>query len=317
MARLVPLAPGSTADSILVEGQAMPEPGERTLIVRENVVSPGYFRTMGIPLIRGRDFTDEEAWERGGAIIINKALAEQLFGDEEPLGRRVTTGFEWRTGYADEKTIPWFTIVGVTGNSVQRSLDQEIASEMFHPYINPYSDITSSSTTFVVRGPTRVLASIREAMAERDPNVAIGSVATVDEIAARSLAPRRLSLGLVTAFAAAATLMAAIGLYGTLAYAAAQRVREIGVRMSVGARRQDILMMFLGEAVVIAGAGVALGTIAAITLWNWMASMLFQVHPWDPGGYAAAILVVTAVALAASLIPAIRASRTDPVDSLR
>jgi ABC-type antimicrobial peptide transport system permease subunit len=209
------------------------------------------------------------------------------------------------------------TIVGVVGNAVQNSFEQEVLIEMFHPYINPYNVISDSSAVFVVRGRPEPLASIRQVIANADPGVAISNIATMDEIAGRSLASRRLSLGLFAAFAGAATLMAAIGLYGTLTYAASQRVREIGVRMSLGARRMDLFLMFLREAGVLTTLGILIGTVSALAAGSWMSAMLFEIPQWDLQSFTSAIVLVTAVALGSSLIPAIRASRTDPVDSLR
>lgn len=317
IARMVPLVPRSMGDSILVEGRPMPKPGEQALVVRENVISSGYFRTMDIAFVQGRDFTEEEVWERGGVIIINKALADGLFPNENPIGRRVTTGYEWRTGYAGEKTIPWFTIVGLVENAVQRGLDREIAGEMFHPYINPYYVVSDASTTLVIRGRPDILLSVREIASGIDRDAAISNVASMDEIADRTLAARRLSLGLFTAFGVVALLIAAVGLYSSVAYAASQRVREVGIRITMGANRSDIVQLFLKESAILTIAGVLLGAAAALTFGGWMSSMLFEVKPWDPVALIAAIVLVLIVAFAASLVPALRASRARVVDLLR
>jgi putative ABC transport system permease protein len=314
---MIPLVARSSSDSIIVEGRPLPNPGEQALIVRENVISPGYFRSMGIPLIRGRDFLEEEAWDRGGAIIINHALAERLFPGEDPLGRRVSTGYEWRQGYVGDSTLPWFTIVAVVANAVQRNLDQEVAAEMFHPYINPYNVMPDGSATLVVRGRPDVLPSVRAVVERIDASAAISNVAAMDEVVARALAPRHVSLGLFAAFAVVAVLLAAIGLYGALAYAVGLRAREIGVRLSMGARRLDVALMIVGEAGMLLAIAVSVGAAAALGLGRWMSSMLFAIEPWNPPAFATAIAVVTVAALTASVIPAIRASRVDPAELLR
>lgn len=317
LARMVPLAQGSTGDSIIVEGRPLPMAGEEALIARENVVSRGYFQALGIPLVRGRDFSEEETWLRGGAIIINQALADRLFPGENPLGRRVTTGYEWRTRYVGESTLPWFTIVGVAANAVQGNLEREIASEMFHPYVNPYSVVPAGSITLLARGRSDVVPSVRAALARIDPAAAITGVASAGEIARRALAPRRYSLFLFGVFAGAATLIAAIGVYGSMAYAANQRQREIGIRFALGARPGELAWMFLAEAATLAVAGIAIGTVAALALGNTISSQLFQVRPWDPLALGVGVATVAAVALAAGVIPAIRASRVNPVELLR
>jgi putative ABC transport system permease protein len=317
LTRLVPLARGGTSDSIIVEGRPLPKLGELGLVVRENVISRGYFQALGLPLVRGRDFTEEETWLRGGVIIINQALADRLFPGEDPLGRRVSTGHEWRIGYQGESTLPWFTIVGIAANAVQRDLDREIAGEMFHPYINPYSALPSPSLTLLARGRLDILPDVRAALVRIDPLAAITNVASTEEIAHRALAPRRYSLFLFVVFAGAATLIAAIGVYGSMAYAASQRQREIGIRLSMGARRGEVARMFLAEAAALTLAGIAIGTAAALVLANAMASQLFQVRPWDPLALAVGVATVTAVALAAGVIPAIRASQVNPVELFR
>jgi ABC-type antimicrobial peptide transport system permease subunit len=208
-------------------------------------------------------------------------------------------------------------IVRIAANAVQRTLDREIAGEMFHPYINPYSALPSPSLTLLARGRNDVVPAVRAALATIDPLAAITNVASADEIAHRALAPRRSSLFLFCVFAGAATLIAAIGVYGSMAYAASQRQREIGIRFAMGARRGDVAWMFLAEAAALTGAGLAIGTVAALALANAMSSQLFRVTPWDPLALAAGVTTVAVVALAAGVIPAIRAARVNPVELFR
>ena len=269
-------------------------------------VSPGYFKTMNIPLLRGRDFTDADDDKAPHVLIISQGTAKAFWGAGDPIGRTLNRS-------ADPKTP--FTIIGVVGDVRDTALNQE-APEMYYPL----AARASALTDVVVRtdqSPGSLLPAVRQKIAELDPQLALANIRTMDEWVSNSAAQPRLNTMLLSVFASIALLIASIGIYGVLAYSVSQRTTEIGLRMALGATPADVLRLIAGEALRVTIAGIAAGLLGAIALGKVLSGLLYEVPPRDLATYGATAAVLTVVALAASLIPAFRAARVHPMVALR
>jgi predicted permease len=290
-----------------VEGQPVsPEGPPLTLFY---AVSEGFFDAMGIPLLRGRYLTSDD--RRGGhrVIVISQALAEQSFPGENPLGRRIRVG----QGNND-----WREIVGVVGNVKQTGLDEKPRAQVYESYLqHPYF----SAFSIVVRSaggePTAVVPPIRQILRALDSELPLARVRTLEELVETTVRPQRFSTTLIGAFGAAALLLAAVGVYGVIAYTVGLRRQEFAIRVAHGARPADIARLVLGNAAGMALAGIAIGAAAAWLLRGLLQALLFEVSAADAGTYAGMAAVLATVALAASAIPALRATRVDPITALR
>jgi putative ABC transport system permease protein len=272
-------------------------------------VSPGYIETMRIPLRRGRAFTADDRDGTMPVALINESFARRRFADADPIGKRLHVGPTDRTP---------FTIVGIVGDVKQLSL---AVSETAAVYI-PASQwrFADNVMSLVVRARGRAVAlapAIREAIWSVDKDQPIVRVATMDDVVAASAAERRFTLILFEAFAVAALLLAAAGIYGVLAGHVAERTREIGVRAALGASRASILGLVLRQGLVLAAIGVAIGLAGAAAATQAIAAMLFAVSPLDPETYLAVVVLLTAVSAVACGVPAWRAVRVDPANTLR
>jgi putative ABC transport system permease protein len=309
-AQSIPLRGPVIVDPVIVEGAPLPPRGQ-VPFVRENIVTPDYFRAMGMRLVRGRGFTERETWEAGGVIVVNEAFVRRFLAGGESLGRRVRLG--------EDK--PWMTIVGVAADTAQDGLDRaHTFEEMFYPYTNPSDPIPISFMTLVVRSPLppeSLAASLRREVRELDPGVPLSRVETMRALAERANAGARLNLLLVALFAGLALALAAVGVYGVMSYAVTERRHEIGVRLALGARGRDVVGMIVRQGMRLALAGVAVGLVGAFALTRLMAGLLYGVGATDPATYAAVALLLAAVALLACLVPALRATRVDPLSALR
>jgi putative ABC transport system permease protein len=271
------------------------------------VATPDYFRTLQIPLVAGRAFTDQDTDHSPMVVIVNETMARQFWGGESPLGKRITI---WR----DEK-FPR-EVVGVVGDT-RPSLDAPPAPQMYVPYAQ---DAGWNSLSLVVRSrvePTALTASVRSEIRGLDKVLPIYNTKTMREVLSASVAQQRSSTLLVTAFAAVALLLALIGIYGVAAYYVTQRTHEFGVRMALGAQASDIFRLVVRQGMALAGIGVGLGLVAALALTRAMTTLLFGVKPSDPLTFAAVALLLAAVALVACYIPARRATKVDPMIALR
>jgi predicted permease len=297
-----PLDPGWTS-RFTIEGRPEVAPGEEDE-VRVRTVSPGYFRTIGVPVLRGRDFTEDD--DRDGAlpaILVNEAFVRRHFRDEEPLGARVS---QW--GLTRE-------IVGVVKDEKILGLAQESP-----PAIYPLFSQTPFPGFFVLvrsREPGPALERVRQLVKELDPELAFGDVATLDERISESVAEPRFTMILFSFFATLALGLAGIGIYGLMSQAVGQRTRELGVRMSLGARPEDVLGLVLGEGARLSALGIALGVALALLLARAFESFLFGVGTLDPLTLGSVIVVAAAAGMLATYLPARRASRIDPIRTLR
>lgn len=272
-----------------------------------SVVQPGYFETMGIPIVEGRSFTEYDGAKSTPVIIISRSMAREMFPNSSPLGRRIRS---WR----DENV--YREIVGVAADVRYYGLTADITNNVYVPHLQD----TWRSIVLVVRtagDPAARVRPIREAIWKIDRKLPVSEVRTLEQVVDQNLARTRFSMFLLAIFGAAAIILAAAGIYGLIAYVVAQRSREIGIRMALGAARTQVLSMVASGALRLAGAGVLLGLAGASALTRLMKSLLFEVSPTDARTLAAASAVLLAATIAAAFIPSWRATRVDPVETLR
>ena len=292
--------------SFSVRGRPAPKPAEQPS-ANHRVVSPGYFAALGIPLLRGRTFTDRDVEKSPMVAVVDEAFVRRHFPNEDPIGQGIDIG---------NGTDGFYEIVGVVGTVHYLGLETTPNPTMYVPY---KQDVFS--TMWVVArtdgDAAQLAAPARQAVREVDPGLPAYSLSPLRNIVSESVGQRRFSMLLLGLFAAIALFLAAVGLYGVVAYTVTQRTQEIGVRMAIGAQRGDVLSMVVGGGMKLALAGVALGLIAAFGLSRLMATLLFQVEPSDPVSYGVTALVLLVVAALACYVPARRATRVDPIVALR
>jgi putative ABC transport system permease protein len=274
-------------------------------------VSEGYFNTLRTPILRGRGFTRQEAEDDAPVAIVNEALARQLWPGQNPLGKILVFG---GTGHAETPQSVSRTVVGVTPSTHQMGLDTPARAETFVPS----RTIGTMSVMVRTRGNPESLASaVSGQIAAIDKQQPVTDVQSMEQRMRDGLAERRFNMLLFGAFGALALSLAAIGIYGVLSFTVARQTHEIGIRMALGARVTNIVRMVIGQGLGLALAGIAIGAVAAIGLTRLMRNLLFGVSPDDPLTFSAGVVVLAAIALLASYVPARRAARVDPVQSLR
>jgi putative ABC transport system permease protein len=307
---------GGSMQPVAVEGHPAVEMAHQPE-VSVRLVSPQFFEAMRIPIVRGRDFTDADTATSQAVVLVSQSMARQFWPNEDPVGKHLTLTFF-------PKAVR--EVVGVVGDVKDRGLDNpDPVSTLYWPITQFYEPPTFGKfraipLALAVRtatDPQSVTSAIRGAVREIAPNTPLIEVRTMDAIVAESLSPQRFTMLLLAAFAALALVLAAVGLYSVLAYATRQRVKEIGVRMALGADRWDVLRMVVFDGLRPTLVGVALGTGAAVSLSRVLATFIYGVKPTDVSTYAAVAMLLTSVGLLASLIPAYRATRVDPIRSLR
>jgi predicted permease len=276
-----------------------------------NSVSPGYFRTMRIPILQGQDFDDRVGTPARKAVVVNQTFARKYFGDKSPLGYHIG----WNSAPSDP---PDLEIVGVVADAKYETLGElEIPRQIFIAY--PQSDWATEMTVYVrsTLSSQEVTEAIRREMKALDPSVPIFELSTMEDQLDRSLAIQKLVAFLSSAFGLLATVLALIGLYGVTAYGVARRRREIGIRMALGAEQANVVRTVLLEVLSLAAVGVAIALPLGWWLTRLVASQLYGVEPRDPLSFAIAIGSLLAVAMIAGALPALRASRVDPAIVLR
>ncbi|MGH9753501.1 MAG: FtsX-like permease family protein [Blastocatellia bacterium] len=263
---------------------------------------------MQIPLNRGRLFTDQEATEMRHVVVINEAFARTNFPGEYPLGKRVVIDMK-----DDNQTCE---IIGIVGDSKHMKLDAKVEPMSYWPH----PELTYSGMTFVIRTqgePTAVANAARNVIRMLDPEQPVADVRTMESLIGTSVARARFNTLLLTIFAMVALLLAGVGIYGVMAYSVAQRTREIGVRMALGARATDVLKLVVRRGMTLALTGVAIGVVASFALTRLMKTLLFNVSETDPLTFIGIPLLLAFVAMLACLIPARRAAKVDPMIALR
>ena len=291
-----------------VEGDPPPAPGQLPPLVSWNAASADYARAVGMQLLKGRWVSDSETEP---VIAINEAFAHRVFGDRDPLGKRIES--PGRT--PDAKRVA--TVVGIVSDVKLSKLDQEPGPIAFVPYTQA-SFLSFLTVTIRTAGdPASLAPAVRKLIADLDPGVPAYDVKTLETALSDSIAPRQLNLFLLGAFAGASLLLAVIGIYGVIAYSVAQRTNEIGIRMALGARREEVAGLVVRQGLLIAMGGIVVGVAAAYWLTRLMTSLLYDVKPNDPATFTVVTLTLIAAALASCCLPALRAARIDPVTALR
>jgi len=304
---LVPLVPQGAATRFTIVGRPAPKPGEWTS-ADIRIVERGYFAAMRIRLARGRTFTAADRADAAPVVVVNEAMARQYWPGDDPLGARL------QVNWADPTAHP--EIVGVVGDVRTSALDAEI-----HPMIYYVeAQAPTGELTLVVRhsGDAAALVSaVRGAVRDLDRDVPLTDVASMATRLTRSMADRRYPMLLLSGFALLAVLLAAVGLYGLLSYVVSRRSQEIGVRMALGAGRRAVLRMVLGDGVRLTFVGIAIGAAGGVLAARALGRLLYGIGPTDPVTFVAVAVLLVAVALLASYVPAARATRVDPVVALR
>jgi putative ABC transport system permease protein len=299
----------SMTDNFTIEGQTLP-PNTSAPLGPLLFANESYFTTLGVPLLRGRFFDTRDRQGAPGVVIINETLAKRFFAEGDPIGKRL------KDGGPERPNNPWMTIVGVVGDVPYGGLDAAPEPAFYLPF----RQNRSSGQYVVVRttvDPQSIAPSVRSAVAALDPDLPISNVKTMDTMIAESVGPPRFRTLLVAVFAAVGLLLAAIGIYGVMAYAVSERTHELGVRVALGANRGDVFRLVLVEAAALAGTGVAIGIAGALATTRLMSTLLFGVTPTDASTFAAISAFLVATALFASYVPARRATRVDPMTALR
>src|SRR5215813_1054369 len=305
---LLMIGDGAT-DPVVIEGRPPVPKGEEP-VLRGGSISPDYFRTMGINILRGRAFTEQEVWQESHVIIVNEAFAQHFFLNEDPIGKRI------KVGYGDP---PWTTIVGVVANHIQPGVDNRVWEEMFYPYVNTADPPLWTMNLIVktVGDPAALTPAVVEEARKQDRLLPIAKIRTMRDLTADALQADRFIAGLLGSFAMLALLLAAIGIYGVMSYNVTQRTQELGIRLALGATASNVLRLVVGQGVTLTLVGVTVGLIASLALTRLMETLLFGVSATDPATFLLIALLLTAVALIACYLPARRATKVDPIIALR
>ena len=297
---------GNAGRGFQIEGRPPADPGNMPG-ANYSVACPGYFRTLGVPLLKGREFTRQDTVSAPGVIVINEKMAHEFWPKQDPLGRSI------RLGGSDG---PRLTVVGVAGDVHHLGLDVPVQSQFFRPYTQAGWPVM----TIVVRtisSPATYTATLKRALAEALPDRPVSDVITMEEVVHDSTGSRRFPMLLLSVFSALALLLAAVGIVGVVGNAVTQRTHEIGIRMALGARTMDVIRLMVNGSMmwVLIGLGAGVGGAAGLT--RLLSGMLYQVRPLDPAVLGLVALVLAGVAVAASYLPARRAAKIDPVIALR
>jgi predicted permease len=297
----------NAAMSVYREDGTSYHPGGTAILL--DTISPDYFSTMGIRLLKGRSFNDHDSADAPPVAILSEALAREVFHEHDPIGQRVRTG----------PNMPQYTVVGVVSDIRNSTLDQDFLPEIYLPFVQQPSFVM----TFVIRGkgdPRGLASGVRQAIVTVDKNQPLSELVTMDEVLATAVAPQRFRMQLLGLFALLALALAAVGVYGVIAYSVSQRTHEIGIRMALGAEKASIFRMVVGQGLRLALVGLALGAAGALILARLLTSfsqLLYGVTVGDPLTFVAVSLLAAGVTVLACYIPARRAMRVDPMVALR
>ena len=305
LANDLPIQGDDTTSYPTIDGRDAAKADDRFLMGR-HVINAEYFKALGVPLLKGREFTSSDTDGAPRVTIINETAARRIWPDEDAIGKRLKFG---------DQNSPWLEVVGVVADVKHNGLDAAPSLETYSPYLQetyPYMSITVRAAD-----PTSLVAAVRAEVQAINKDQPIHGVTTMDKMLSESVAPRRFSMVLFALFAAVAMLLAAVGIYGVMSYAVTQRTREIGIRMALGANHKDVVGMIVAQGMKPAVLGIVLGFGAAFLLTRLMASLLYGVSATDPLTFAAISILLAAVALLANYVPARRAAKVDPMIALR
>ena len=304
---LIPISGGGGGGNVEIEGRAV-ERGEGSRIAFTGV-TPHFHQTIGVRMLRGRDFTDAEGWSRTPVAIVNETMAKRYWPDSDPIDRRFRL-----VGNGD-----WFTIIGVAPDLQLFGIDpsnSQAQASAFVPY--PYQERLSTGLTVRVAGdPASITSAVRAEIRSSDPNIPTYWVRTLEDVRRLSFWQYGLYGWIFGTIGVVGLLLSAVGVYGVLSYSVSQRTQEIGVRVALGANRSDVLRLIVGQGLLLAGIGVAVGLGLAAFGTPLARSLLYDVSPFDPFSFSAVSAFLVAVALLASYFPARRAMNVDPLIALR
>jgi putative ABC transport system permease protein len=295
------------SDTFSIAGQAWSDQAFPSTTVPK--VSPEYFRALGVPLLRGRFFTEADTGKSPPVVIISESLARRYFANVDPIGQKIRAS-------GPTNTDPYMTVVGVVGDV--KYIGMEVHAQQ--AYYMPYTQTVPPTAFLVIRSPQpagSLAPTIEQDIRAIDKDAVVRRTLTLADILSDSVAQPRFRTMVVTGFGSIALMLAAIGIYGVIAYAVTQRTQEIGIRMALGAQRWDVLKMVMSNGVMIAGVGVAIGAAVTLATGRVLARFLFDTGAHDPVVLATGCALLTAVAMVASLVPALRATRIDPQQALR
>jgi predicted permease len=303
-----PIGGGNAGRGMVIEGR--PDPGsENQPGGKYTIACPNYFQTMGIKVISGREFTEEDSLNAPGVTVINEAMAKRFWPNEDPIGKRIKIGLF-------NSDAPWLTIVGVTADVKQGGLDRQPRPEFFRPY----NQAAWPVMTVIVRtasSPRAFITPIKQALAKFEPDRAPSGIRTMEEVIYDSMGSRRFPMMLLVAFSLVALTLAAVGISGVVAFAVSQRTREIGIRMALGAQKGSVIRLVLNRSMTAALIGVGIGLAASYGLTRFLTGLLYEVKPMDPLVLSAAALILASIAFLACYLPARRAAKVDPMIALR
>jgi len=304
---VLPFGGLGSATSFFISGTPKPAPGEEpTTDVR--VVEPNYFGAMGIPFLSGRTFTEREATEASHVVVINRRLAEQYFPGEDPIGKKIAIVM------MDQP--PECEVVGIVEDVKYSSLEGDVRAMAYWPH----PELVRSFMTLLIRtegDPTSISAAVRGAVRDLDADQPVADLRTMEQLIAATMSRTRFSALLLSVFAAVALILSTVGIYGVMSYSVAQRSHEIGIRMALGADRRRVVGMIVRQGMTLAGIGVAAGLAGAYALTRFLESLLYQISSTDLPSFAVLSLALCTAALLASVIPARRATKVDPLVALR
>ena len=303
----LPLTGLGAGTSFTIAGEPPPPPGQDH-VTNVSVCDNGFFRTMNVPLLRGRLFTEREMLERSNVVVVSESLARTYFPHDDPIGKRLGI-------YMTDPIVPT-EVIGVVGDIRFQDLTADPKPTTYWPH----PQLAYSSMTLTIRAgadPLPLAPVVERAIRTLDADQPVSDVRTMRQWVAKSLAQARFNSLLLTIFASVALLLAAIGIYGVMSYSVSLRTAEIGIRLAIGADPRDILMMIVANALRLTGLGLAIGVVLALALSRTVTSLLYETTGTDPITFAAVLATLGGVALAASYLPARRAARIPPVDALR
>jgi predicted permease len=305
----LPLTYNGDSMSISVEGVPDPPPGQQPDVIYR-AIGPGYFATMGIPIVRGRDFADQDNGDSKDVVIISEKTAQQFWPGQDPIGKRLKPG-------SSTSNSPWREVIGIVKDVRQNDFVASPKRQMYFTYRQLKNIAANALVVRTSIEPMSLAVPVRNAIWSVDKDQTVADVDTMDHIVAKAVARQRFSMLLLGLFAALALLLASIGIYGVMSYSVAQRTREIGIRIALGARRADVLQMTVKQALKLVGVGMMIGLAAAFLLTRVLASLLFGISATDPITFIGISVVLLAVAILASYVPALRATKVDPITALR
>jgi putative ABC transport system permease protein len=312
---VLPFTPANSVRPFVIEGEPLPPDGAPVSDYR--LVTPGYFAALGVPVIRGRAFTDSDTATAAGVVVVNEAFSARYLRGRDPLGRRLRQAGE-------NPAIRWLTIVGVISNVRHAGFGSVPQPEMYWPHSQAtWGDTLARlrrTLIVVVRGqgaPEALAPAVRARLRALDPQLAIGNIQQMEDLMADSAAPARFAALLMTSFAALALVLATAGVYGVVAFAVASRTREFGIRLALGAAPADLLRRILHTGLTLTAAGLAAGLGGAMLFANVLRTQLFEIPPQDPRTFASVAGVLLVAALAACVVPAMRAARLPATIALR